>query len=127
MPANRKLGRIEVEDRMPLLDSVTAAAAPKPFGRYSHAAVTPDGTIWVSAQLPVRSGVSSVPALEQFLGSSAGLSPAAMRTASTTSSARWWPAIDQPTTSRVARPVAVATRHHMRAWRSMSSLNSVSA
>ncbi|MFI7638893.1 RidA family protein [Nonomuraea sp. NPDC049400] len=30
-----------------------------PFGHYSLATVTPDGTIWVSAQLPVGSGISA--------------------------------------------------------------------
>lgn len=44
---------------MPLLDLVTTAAAPEPFGHYSQATVTPDGTIWVSAQLPVGDGVSA--------------------------------------------------------------------
>ncbi|MEU7743734.1 RidA family protein [Nonomuraea sp. NPDC049158] len=41
------------EDRM-TLDGSTA-----PFGHYSLATVTPDGTIWVSAQLPVGSDISS--------------------------------------------------------------------
>ncbi|MBT2229891.1 RidA family protein [Nonomuraea sp. NEAU-A123] len=30
-----------------------------PFGHYSPATVTPDGTIWVSAQLPMGSGISA--------------------------------------------------------------------
>jgi 2-iminobutanoate/2-iminopropanoate deaminase len=44
---------------MSFLDYVTTAAAPKPFGHYSQATVTPDGAIWVSAQLPVGDAVSS--------------------------------------------------------------------
>ena len=43
---------------MSVLNCVAAAAAPKPFGHYSQATVTPDGTIWVSAQLPVGGDVS---------------------------------------------------------------------
>jgi reactive intermediate/imine deaminase len=39
------------------VESVTAAEAPEPFGHYAQATVTPDGVIWVSAQLPV--GVSA--------------------------------------------------------------------
>jgi reactive intermediate/imine deaminase len=37
---------------------VATAAAPEPVGHYSQATITPDGTIWVSAQLPVGGGVS---------------------------------------------------------------------
>jgi reactive intermediate/imine deaminase len=44
---------------MPFLDLVTTIAAPAPFGHYSQATVTPDGTIWVSAQLPVGDDVSA--------------------------------------------------------------------
>lgn len=51
--------------RPPLLDSVVAAGAPEPFGHYSQATVTPDGTIWVSAQLPIGNGVSSESAVPQ--------------------------------------------------------------
>lgn len=43
---------------MSALELPTAAAAPTPFGHYSQATVTPDGTIRVSAQLPVGGGVS---------------------------------------------------------------------
>lgn len=39
------------------LESVATAEAPEPFGHYAQATVTPDGTVWVSAQLPV--GVSA--------------------------------------------------------------------
>lgn len=39
------------------LEPVAAAGAPEPFGHYAQAIVTPDGTIWVSAQLPV--GISA--------------------------------------------------------------------
>ncbi|MFD3635913.1 RidA family protein [Streptomyces sp. NPDC058664] len=42
---------------MPSLRPVTTAAAPAPFGHYAQATVTPDGTIWVSAQLPIGGGV----------------------------------------------------------------------
>ena len=42
---------------MTFLDAVTTPGAPEPSGHYAQAAVTPDGTIWVSAQLPV--GVSA--------------------------------------------------------------------
>lgn len=48
---------------MPFLHPVAAAAAPEPFGHYSQAIVTPDGTIWVSAQLPIGSGVAPVSAV----------------------------------------------------------------
>ncbi|QKW05159.1 RidA family protein [Streptomyces sp. NA04227] len=44
---------------MPPLDSLTTSAAPAPFGHYAQATVTPDGTVWVSAQLPVGDGVSA--------------------------------------------------------------------
>ncbi|MGK5671881.1 RidA family protein [Micromonospora sp. URMC 106] len=39
------------------LRPVATDEAPPPFGHYAQASVTPDGTIWVSAQLPV--GVSA--------------------------------------------------------------------
>jgi 2-iminobutanoate/2-iminopropanoate deaminase len=39
------------------LDSVATAEVPPPFGHYAQATVTPDSTIWVSAQLPI--GVSA--------------------------------------------------------------------
>jgi len=35
------------------VEAVAAPGAPAPFGHYSPATVSPDGTIWVSAQLPV--------------------------------------------------------------------------
>lgn len=44
---------------MSFLEYVKAAAAPEPFGHYSQATVTPDGAIWVSAQLPVGDAISS--------------------------------------------------------------------
>jgi reactive intermediate/imine deaminase len=51
---------------MSLLHLITPSAAPQPFGHYSQGAVTPDGTIWVSAQLPVGGTVTSTsPAREQ--------------------------------------------------------------
>ena len=51
---------------MPALETVTAAAAPQPFGHYTQATVTPDGTIWVSAQLPAGGGVrADAPLAEQ--------------------------------------------------------------
>jgi enamine deaminase RidA (YjgF/YER057c/UK114 family) len=40
-----------------ILEPVATADAPPPFGHYAQATVTPDGTIWVSTQLPV--GVSA--------------------------------------------------------------------
>ncbi|MCM0673325.1 Rid family hydrolase [Micromonospora phytophila] len=42
---------------MMFLESAATAAAPEPFGHYAQATVTPDGIVWVSAQLPV--GVSA--------------------------------------------------------------------
>ncbi|MDF3299440.1 RidA family protein [Streptomyces sp. K1PA1] len=42
---------------MPFLDSITTDAAPQPLGHYSQPMVTPDGTIRVSAQLPLGGGV----------------------------------------------------------------------
>ncbi|TCC06224.1 RidA family protein [Kribbella soli] len=33
------------------------SGAPEPFGHYSPSTISPDGTIWVSAQLPVGGGV----------------------------------------------------------------------
>jgi reactive intermediate/imine deaminase len=42
---------------MPPLDFVATDAAPQPVGHYSQAAVTPDGTVWVSAQLPFGGGI----------------------------------------------------------------------
>src|SRR6478672_504107 len=42
---------------MPAPHTVTSAAAPEPLGHYSQAVVTPDGTVWVSAQLPLGGGV----------------------------------------------------------------------
>ncbi|GAA4700697.1 RidA family protein [Phytohabitans rumicis] len=41
------------------LESVATAGAPEPFGHYAQATVTPDGAIWVSAQLPVGVGADS--------------------------------------------------------------------
>lgn len=43
----------------PVLETVApnGSGVPAPFGHYSPATVTPDGTIWVSAQLPVGGGV----------------------------------------------------------------------
>jgi 2-iminobutanoate/2-iminopropanoate deaminase len=38
---------------------------PAPFGHYSPATVTPDGTIWVSAQLPVGGESSDSPVTRQ--------------------------------------------------------------
>ncbi|MFF8815705.1 RidA family protein [Streptomyces pactum] len=38
---------------------MTAPAAPAPFGHYAQATVTPDGTLWVSAQLPVGGAVTA--------------------------------------------------------------------
>jgi enamine deaminase RidA (YjgF/YER057c/UK114 family) len=35
------------------VEPIVTAAAPQPFGHYAQAAVTPDGLIWVSTQLPV--------------------------------------------------------------------------
>lgn len=35
------------------LERVETTAAPPPFGHYAQATATPDGTVWVSAQLPV--------------------------------------------------------------------------
>jgi reactive intermediate/imine deaminase len=36
-----------------MVEQVVAPDAPAPFGHYAPATVSPDGTIWVSAQLPV--------------------------------------------------------------------------
>lgn len=44
---------------MPPVDRVATAAAPPPFGHYAQATATPDGTVHVSAQLPVGGGVSA--------------------------------------------------------------------
>ncbi|MGW3807780.1 RidA family protein [Micromonospora sp. NPDC005113] len=41
------------------LEPVATAEAPQPFGHYAQATVTPDGTVWVSAQLPVGLSASS--------------------------------------------------------------------
>lgn len=41
------------------------STAPAPFGHYSPAMVTPDGTIWVSAQLPVGGAAPDSPVAEQ--------------------------------------------------------------
>jgi reactive intermediate/imine deaminase len=40
-------------------EQVMAPKAPAPFGHYAQATVSPDGTIWVSAQLPVAPDGSS--------------------------------------------------------------------
>ncbi|WP_392839719.1 RidA family protein [Streptomyces sp. LN500] len=45
-------GGRDPQTRSPL-DRVATEGAPKPFGHYAQATVTPDGTIHVSAQLPV--------------------------------------------------------------------------
>ncbi len=37
----------------PMIERVVAPGAPAPLGHYAPAVVSPDGTIWVSAQLPV--------------------------------------------------------------------------
>lgn len=48
------------------LRSVATATAPAPFGHYAQATVTPDGAVWVSAQLPVGGGVlATSPLAEQ--------------------------------------------------------------
>ncbi|MYS33349.1 2-iminobutanoate/2-iminopropanoate deaminase [Streptomyces sp. KhCrAH-43] len=47
----------------PGLRSVEAPAAPAPFGHYAPATVTPDGTVQVSAQLPVGGGVVATSSL----------------------------------------------------------------
>ncbi|HWM74737.1 MAG TPA: RidA family protein [Nocardioides sp.] len=39
--------------QQPTIERVVAPGAPAPFGHYAPATVSPDGTIWVSAQLPV--------------------------------------------------------------------------
>ena len=44
---------------MPFLDTVIAVTAPRPLGHCSQAIVTPDGTVWVSAQLPLGGGVDA--------------------------------------------------------------------
>jgi len=44
---------------------VTDSAAPAPFGHYSPAAITPDGAIWVSAQLPAGGVSPDSPVAEQ--------------------------------------------------------------
>ena len=44
---------------------MTDSAAPAPFGHYSPAAVTPDGAIWVSAQLPAGGVSPDSPVAEQ--------------------------------------------------------------
>lgn len=43
---------------MTVLDPVATGAAPEPLGHYSQAVVTPDGAVWVSAQLPLGGDVS---------------------------------------------------------------------
>lgn len=42
---------------MQSLRRVATDSAPRPFGHYSQATVAPDGTVQVSAQLPVGGGV----------------------------------------------------------------------
>jgi enamine deaminase RidA (YjgF/YER057c/UK114 family) len=44
---------------------VTGSTAPAPFGHYSPATVTPDGAIWVSAQLPAGGVSPDSPIAEQ--------------------------------------------------------------
>jgi enamine deaminase RidA (YjgF/YER057c/UK114 family) len=45
----------------PMIERVVAPGAPAPFGHYSPATAGPDGTIWVSAQLPVGEDGADVP------------------------------------------------------------------
>ena len=45
-----------------MIEPVVAPEAPAPFGHYAPATVSPDGTIWVSAQLPVGGGDSDASA-----------------------------------------------------------------
>jgi reactive intermediate/imine deaminase len=47
-----------VNDAPPIHEYVVAPGAPQPLGHYSPAVVTPDGTIWVSAQLPIGGSVT---------------------------------------------------------------------
>lgn len=48
-----------------MIERVVAPGAPAPFGHYAPAVVSPDGTIWVSAQLPVVGGERDVFAVSQ--------------------------------------------------------------
>jgi enamine deaminase RidA (YjgF/YER057c/UK114 family) len=47
--------------QQPMIERVVAPGAPAPFGHYAPATVGPEGTIWVSAQLPVGGDGVDVP------------------------------------------------------------------
>ena len=52
-------------DQHSMIEPVVAPGAPAPFGHYAPATVSPDGTIWVSAQLPVGGSESDGSAVPQ--------------------------------------------------------------
>lgn len=49
----------------PMIERVVAPRAPAPFGHYAPGLVSPDGTIWVSAQLPVAGDERDFSAVSQ--------------------------------------------------------------
>jgi reactive intermediate/imine deaminase len=44
------------------LERITTPTAAQPFGHYAQATVTPEGTVWVSAQLPVGADAAATAA-----------------------------------------------------------------